>query len=83
MASENYPTPAVNEAMNASFYSKFDFGRSTLSKKCSGTEGYAGERPIGGKMWLDAMERLCWDRAMKTFNLDKAMWKVNVQRKLR
>lgn len=49
--------------------------------RTSESEGYAGSRHYGGKEFLDAMERLCWRRALETFGLTTTEWGVNVQRK--
>ena len=49
--------------------------------RTSESEGYAGSRHYGGKEFLDAMERLCWRRALETFGLMNTEWGVNVQRK--
>ena len=48
--------------------------------KVSDSEGYAGSRHYGGKESLDAMERLCWRRALEAFGIKAAEWGVNVQR---
>lgn len=46
------------------------------------SEGYPGARYYGGNEWIDEAERLCQQRALKTFGLNEAEWGVNVQRKL-
>jgi len=63
-AAENYPTRAVAEAAETPI---------------TDTEGYPGKRYHGGKHYLDDMERLCWKRALQTFDLDGDDWGVNVQ----
>ncbi len=44
-------------------------------------EGYPGKRYHAGLKYMDAMERLCWRRALETFKLDNEQWGVNVQGK--
>merc|ERR1712193_178199 len=43
------------------------------------SEGYPGARYYGGNEHIDEAERLCQQRALKTFGLDPAEWGVNVQ----
>lgn len=45
------------------------------------SEGYPGARYYGGNEYIDEAERLCQQRALKTFGLDPAEWGVNVQRR--
>lgn len=42
-------------------------------------EGLPGKRYYGGNHVVDKIERLCGDRALKTFHLDPTLWGVNVQ----
>lgn len=50
---------------------------SILTNKYS--EGLPGARYYGGNEWIDELEQLCRERALKAFNLDPAKWGVNVQ----
>merc|ERR1712127_1032222 len=43
------------------------------------SEGYPGKRYYGGNEYIDQVEIMCQDRAMKAFRLDPAEWGVNVQ----
>lgn len=42
-------------------------------------EGYPGARYYGGNEYVDQIENLARDRALKAFNLSPSMWHVNVQ----
>jgi glycine/serine hydroxymethyltransferase len=44
------------------------------------SEGYPGARYYGGNQFIDEAERLCQQRALKTFGLRGEEWGVNVQR---
>ena len=66
IASENSTSLAVMEAMG-----------STLTNKYS--EGLPGARYYGGNEYIDQLEVLCQQRALKAFNLDPKVWGVNVQ----
>lgn len=50
---------------------------SVLTNKYS--EGLPGARYYGGNEVIDAVERLCQERALAAFGLDPAEWGVNVQ----
>lgn len=50
---------------------------SCLTNKYS--EGQVGARYYGGNEVIDKIERLCKDRALEAFHLDKNQWDVNVQ----
>jgi glycine hydroxymethyltransferase len=50
---------------------------SILTNKYS--EGLPNARYYGGNEWIDELEILCRDRALKAFHLDPAIWGVNVQ----
>ncbi|KAG9040466.1 Serine hydroxymethyltransferase, cytosolic [Tulasnella sp. UAMH 9824] len=50
---------------------------SILTNKYS--EGLPGARYYGGNEHIDVLERLCQKRALEAFNLDPAVWGVNVQ----
>jgi glycine hydroxymethyltransferase len=43
------------------------------------SEGYPGARYYGGNEFIDQAERLCQERALDAFGLDKDKWGVNVQ----
>jgi glycine hydroxymethyltransferase len=43
------------------------------------SEGYPGARYYGGNEHIDEAERLCQERALKTFGLNPMEWGVNVQ----
>jgi glycine hydroxymethyltransferase len=66
IASENYVSKAVLEAVG-----------SVLTNKYS--EGYSGARYYGGNEFIDKSESLCKQRALEAFNLDNKKWDVNVQ----
>jgi glycine hydroxymethyltransferase len=50
---------------------------SCLTNKYS--EGYPGARYYGGNEIIYKIERLCQERALKTYRLDPKEWRVNVQ----
>ena len=50
---------------------------SILTNKYS--EGLPHARYYGGNEYIDELEILCRDRALKAFHLDPAIWGVNVQ----
>lgn len=50
---------------------------STLTNKYA--EGYPNARYYGGNEHIDAIEKLCRDRALKLFKLSPKKWHVNVQ----
>lgn len=66
IASENFASPYVFEILG-----------SVLNNKYS--EGLPGARYYGGNFFIDDLERLCKDRALKAFNLSPELWSVNVQ----
>jgi glycine hydroxymethyltransferase len=49
---------------------------SCLTNKYS--EGYPGARYYGGNEYIDQVENLCRDRALKLYGLDPAKWRANV-----
>ena len=65
IASSNIPVPEMNEITGH------------LSNKSS--PGYPGSRFFNGDNVMDKLERLCYDRALKAFNLYPEDWSVNVQ----
>ncbi|KAG8068578.1 hypothetical protein GUJ93_ZPchr0005g14284 [Zizania palustris] len=66
IASENYACRAVLDALGSHLTNKY-------------SEGLPGARYYGGNQNIDAIERLCCDRALAAFGLDPARWGVNVQ----
>ncbi len=66
IASENYVSKDVLEALGSEFTNKY-------------AEGYAGARYYGGNEVVDKLENICKDRALKLFKLNKDDWSVNVQ----
>ena len=66
IASENFASPYVFEILG-----------SVLNNKYS--EGLPGARYYGGNFFIDDLERLCKDRALKAFNLSPELWSVNVR----
>jgi len=66
IASENYVSEAVLEAMGSIFTNKY-------------SEGYPGHRYYGGQEWTDKIETLACERALKLFGLSEPDWHANVQ----
>lgn len=66
IASENFASKAVLEAMGSCLNDKY-------------SEGYPGLRYYGGTENIDALERLCQKRALDVYRLNKDEWGVNVQ----
>ncbi|KZT41543.1 glycine hydroxymethyltransferase [Sistotremastrum suecicum HHB10207 ss-3] len=66
IASENLTSRAVMEATGSILTNKY-------------SEGQPGARYYGGNEWIDELEILTQQRALKAFNLDPAKWGVNVQ----
>lgn len=66
IASENYVSDAVREALGSVFTNKY-------------AEGYPGKRYYGGNMVVDEVENLARERALKLFKLSPKKWAVNVQ----
>ncbi len=66
IASENYVSKDVLSALG-----------SVLTNKYS--EGYPGKRYYGGNSVIDEVEKVCQNRALKLFGLNKEKWAVNVQ----
>ncbi len=66
IASENYTSPAVMEALGSAFTNKY-------------AEGYPGARYYGGTAVADDLERLCVARALTAFSLSADEWACNVQ----
>ncbi|KAL3313751.1 Serine hydroxymethyltransferase, cytosolic, partial [Cichlidogyrus casuarinus] len=66
IASENFPSANVLEALASSFQNKY-------------SEGYPKARCYYGTEVVDKLELLCQERALKCFKLDPSIWGVNVQ----
>ena len=66
IASENYASLDVREALGSVFTNKY-------------SEGYPGRRYYGGNSVVDEMELLTQARALKLFKLSGKKWQVNVQ----
>ncbi|MEK7471129.1 MAG: serine hydroxymethyltransferase [Patescibacteria group bacterium] len=64
--SENYVSKDVLTALGSIFDNKY-------------AEGYPYARYYGGQRYIDELETLCQDRALKLFKLKKDLWHVNVQ----
>lgn len=59
IASENYTSPAVQEALGSIFVNKY-------------SEGFPGKRYYGGQEFTDAMETIAIERAKRIFRADHA-----------
>ncbi|OGZ46061.1 MAG: serine hydroxymethyltransferase [Candidatus Ryanbacteria bacterium RIFCSPHIGHO2_02_FULL_45_13b] len=66
IASENYVSQAVLDALGSVFTNKY-------------AEGYPGKRYYGGNIVVDEVENLARERALKLFKLSPKKWSVNVQ----
>lgn len=66
IASENYVSKDVLEALGSEFTNKY-------------AEGYPGKRYYGGNEVVDKVENLAIERALKLFGLKAKDWHVNVQ----
>lgn len=66
IASENFTSSAVMEAVGSCLTNKY-------------SEGLPGKRYYGGNVYIDQSERLCQKRALNAFHLDPKVWGVNVQ----
>ncbi|KAK9247125.1 serine hydroxymethyltransferase-domain-containing protein [Lipomyces tetrasporus] len=66
IASENFTSRAVFDALGSPMSNKY-------------SEGYPGARYYGGNQHIDQIERLCQQRALDAFHVDKEKWGVNVQ----
>ncbi|HVN26573.1 MAG TPA: serine hydroxymethyltransferase [Candidatus Paceibacterota bacterium] len=64
--SENIVSKEVLEALGSALTNKY-------------AEGYAGARYYGGNQYVDQIETLCKERALKVFRLSPKQWHVNVQ----
>lgn len=66
IASENFTSRAVMDALGSVFTNKY-------------SEGYPGARYYGGNQVVDDLEELTRKRALEAFKLDPTVWGVNVQ----
>lgn len=66
IASENYTSVAVMEANGSILTNKY-------------SEGLPGARYYAGNEFIDQIEIICQQRALKAFNLNSEEWGVNVQ----
>ncbi|KAJ8902282.1 hypothetical protein NDN08_006689 [Rhodosorus marinus] len=66
IASENFTSQAVIDALGSVFTNKY-------------SEGYPGARYYGGNEVVDKLERLCQERALSAFGVSAEEWGVNVQ----
>ena len=66
IASENFASAAVMEALGSCLTNKY-------------SEGLPGARYYGGNIHIDALEILCQRRALQLFGLEDSEWAVNVQ----
>ncbi|THU53863.1 hypothetical protein C4D60_Mb10t18880 [Musa balbisiana] len=66
VASENFVCQGVLDALGSHLTNKY-------------SEGFPGARYYGGNKYIDQIEWLCHDRALKAFDLDPGCWGVNVQ----
>ncbi len=66
IASENYVSEDVLKALGSELTNKY-------------AEGYSAARYYGGNEFVDKIENLCKERALKLFGLNSNKWHVNVQ----
>jgi len=66
IASENFCSAAVREALGSCLTNKY-------------SEGQVGARYYGGNQFIDQIEQLCMDRALDLYRLNADEWGVNVQ----
>merc|ERR1712203_923449 len=66
IASENFTSKAVMECLGSCLTNKY-------------SEGLPGARYYGGNEFIDQVENVCRERALKAFSLTPASWGVNVQ----
>ncbi|KAM8845981.1 serine hydroxymethyltransferase, cytosolic-like [Spinachia spinachia] len=66
IASENFASRAVLEALGSCMNNKYSVG-------------YPGQRYYGGTEHVDELERLCQKRALEAYGLDSEKWGVNVR----
>lgn len=66
IASENFTSEAVKECLGSCLTNKY-------------AEGLPGARYYGGTEFVDKIETICQERALKAFGADSTKWGVNVQ----
>jgi len=66
IASENFTSRAVMEVLGSCLTNKY-------------SEGLPFKRYYGGNQFIDQIEQLCIDRALRAFSCDPAEWGCNVQ----
>lgn len=66
IASENFASKAVRTALGSCLTNKY-------------SEGGVGKRYYGGNEFIDKIESICMERALKLYGLDSEEWGVNVQ----
>ncbi len=66
IASENFTSQAVLDCLGSILTNKY-------------SEGLPGKRYYGGNQYIDQIEILCQQRALKAFHLEADKWGVNVQ----
>lgn len=66
IASENYSSAAVREATASVLINKY-------------SEGYPGKRYYAGQIYVDEVEEIAKERALKMFRLSPNAWHANVQ----
>lgn len=66
IASENFTSQAVLDCLGSILTNKY-------------SEGLPGKRYYGGNQYIDKIETLCQQRALRAFDLDEKEWGVNVQ----
>ncbi len=66
IASENFTSQAVLDCLGSILTNKY-------------SEGLPGKRYYGGNQFIDQIEALCQQRALKAFHLSSEEWGVNVQ----
>lgn len=66
IASENFASAAVREALGSCLTNKY-------------SEGNVGKRYYGGNQYIDQIESLCIQRALDLYDLSPQEWGVNVQ----
>ena len=66
IASENFTSESVLQCLGSVFTNKY-------------SEGLPDKRYYGGNEYIDQMETLCQQRALKAYRLDREKWGVNVQ----
>ena len=66
IASENFTSQNVLDCLGSVFTNKY-------------SEGLPGKRYYGGNQYIDELETLCQERALKTYRLNPANWGINVQ----